>query len=122
MTKRYLTAAVLTAAMLSSINGCQRNLELPNNTSTAALYREAASGAHKHDRIAVIRPLESNPPDLRGYSRSESDALALEFPLLANPRFVLYVFPHLSNKAPVPGYVTNFSLYESDLYALPGEQ
>ena len=57
------------------------------------------------------------------WSRSADSELSALFPELRNPRIVLYVFPHLSAKGhPVPGYVTNFYLFEdSRNFALPGE-
>ena len=35
----------------------------------------------------------------------------------------MYVFPHLagSERVPVPGYATTFTLYERVEYAMPGE-
>lgn len=44
------------------------------------------------------------------------------FMLLPNPTISLYVYPHLVNgNIPVPGYTTQFTLYNEVHYALPGE-
>ncbi len=57
------------------------------------------------------------------WTRSAERELSTRFPELRNPRINLYVFPHLSaDGAPVPGYVSNFYLYEKARnFALPGE-
>lgn len=57
------------------------------------------------------------------WTRSAENELSALFPELHNPRIILYVFPHLSaDGAPVPGYATNFYLYESSrVHALPSE-
>ena len=61
--------------------------------------------------------------DLAGYSREAFNELDVRFPRLPNPSLVMYVFPHLagSERTPVPGYATTFSMYERVEYALPGE-
>jgi conjugative transfer region lipoprotein (TIGR03751 family) len=44
------------------------------------------------------------------------------FPVLPNPVLNMFVYPHLTKFGnPVPGYTTNFKLYEVDRYALPNE-
>jgi conjugative transfer region lipoprotein (TIGR03751 family) len=69
------------------------------------------------------RPIHTGEVDLHGYTREAFNELDVTFPRLPNPTLVLYVFPHLAGPegTPVPGYATNFSLYERVEYALPGE-
>lgn len=69
------------------------------------------------------RPLGDDEVDLAGYSRTAHTELETIFPRLPNPTLVMYVFPHLagSERVPVPGYATTFTLYERVEYALPGE-
>lgn len=57
------------------------------------------------------------------FTRDSLNEITQLFPKLRNPTFALYVDPHLatSSRAPVPGYTTEFSLYERDEYALPEE-
>lgn len=45
------------------------------------------------------------------------------YPRLPNPDLFMYVRPHAIGQsgAPVPAYITRFSLYERQPYALPGE-
>ena len=59
--------------------------------------------------------------DLTAYTRDANNELKVLFPLLPNPKIVLFVFPHIAEGVPVPGYATGFSLYERDHYALPAE-
>jgi len=69
------------------------------------------------------RPLGNDDADLAGYSRTAHSEIETLFPRLPNPTLVMYVFPHLAEpeRVPVPGYATNFTLYERVEYALPGE-
>lgn len=60
---------------------------------------------------------------LYGPLRVAASALDYTFPRLPNPTLVMTIYPHLAGPsgAPVPGYVTRFSLYEQTEYAQPGE-
>ena len=90
-----------------------------SNNDTIELYRSTAYA--RTDR-KNIRLLNRGSTDLYSYSRTEADALATQFPLLNNPTFTLYVFPHIKDNIPIPGYITTFKLYQSDIFALPGER
>jgi len=78
---------------------------------------QAARKALKH------RPVHKNEQDLSGFTRQAHDELDRHFPRLPNPTLVMYVFPHLagSERVPIPGYATTFTLYRQVEYALPGE-
>ena len=67
------------------------------------------------------RGLQHGTADLASYTRTAANELEVLFPLLPNPKIVLYIFPHIAEGVPVPGYATSFSLYERDHYALPVE-
>lgn len=67
------------------------------------------------------RKLRHGIADLGAYTRTANNELEILFPLLPNPKIVLFVFPHIAEGVPVPGYATSFSLYEKDQYALPAE-
>lgn len=45
------------------------------------------------------------------------------YPRLPNPDLFMYVRPHAvgTSGAPIPAYITRFSMYERQPYALPGE-
>lgn len=70
---------------------------------------------------AHVNPHEAVRHD--AFTRDSLNEIQQLFPKLRNPRFALYIAPHLStsSRAPVPGYTTEFSLYERDEYALPEE-
>ena len=59
--------------------------------------------------------------DMAGYTRTAEREINNLFPTLPNPILVMYVFPHVSGGAPVPGYATRFSMYPADQFAMPGE-
>ena len=60
--------------------------------------------------------------DQAGYTRDAGREIGNLFPTVNNPRLVMYVFPHIHDDLPVPGYATAFPMYEkAALYALPGE-
>lgn len=84
---------------------------------TLDIYRES-----RPTTKLEMRSFPQRQVNTYSYSRSEANVLRLRFPLLPNPSLSLYVFPHLKDGAPVPGYVTSFKLYDRDIYALPGEQ
>lgn len=67
------------------------------------------------------RALRRGSVDLEAYTRDAANELDSVFSTLPNPTLVMYVFPHLTNNNPVPGYSTKFKMYENDPYALPGE-
>ncbi len=89
-----------------------------NNTENDA----TASVAESSDIFIERRPLPADY-DLSGYTRESNNEINQIFPRLANPTLVIYIYPHLSGseRHPVPGYSSAFTLYEKVEYALPGE-
>ena len=77
--------------------------------------------AHIASGDGIDGKLRHGSADLSAYTRDANNELEVLFPLLPNPKIVLFVFPHIVKDAPVPGYATAFSLYEKDHYALPAE-
>ena len=113
------------------LTGCASTKEsvLPQNGPTMkAIYDDHFESMGAGDPLAVRqalggRTIGRDDEDLAGYSRSAHTELETLFSRLPNPILVMYVFPHLagSERVPVPGYATTFSLYERVEYALPGE-
>ena len=123
---------IVTIAWISlALGGCASTKEsvLPQDgPSMKAIYDAHFEGIGADDPLAVrrelgTRPLGDDDVDLAGYSRTARTELETIFPRLPNPTLVMYVFPHLagSERVPVPGYATTFTLYERVEYALPGE-
>lgn len=83
---------------------------------------EASEAATLEGLSALDRPLQHGTADLDGYVRTAQNELDIRFPLLPNPTIVLFIFPHVADEAPIPGYATTFKLYQKDHYALPGER
>ena len=114
-----------------ALGGCASTKEsvLPQDgPSMKAIYDAHFEGMGADDHYVLrrelgTRPLGDNDVDLAGYSRTAHAELETIFPRLPNPTLVMYVFPHLagSERVPVPGYATTFTLYERVEYALPGE-
>lgn len=114
-----------------ALGGCASTKEsvLPQDgPSMKAIYDAHFEGIGADDPYVLrrelgTRPLGDDDVDLAGYSRTAHTELETIFPQLPNPTLVMYVFPHLagSERVPVPGYATTFTLYERVEYALPGE-
>ena len=124
--------SIVTIAWISlALGGCASTKEsvLPQDgPSMKAIYDAHFEGMGADDPYVLRRELGTRPMgdddvDLAGYSRSAHAELETIFPRLPNPTLVMYVFPHLagSERVPVPGYATTFTLYERVEYALPGE-
>lgn len=62
-------------------------------------------------------------PDYSAWTRDSINEIRQLFPTHQNKRIAVYVYPHLSSveQNPIPGYVTEFSLYIGTQYALPEE-
>jgi len=123
---------IVTIAWISlALGGCASTKEsvLPQDgPSMKAIYDAHFEGIGADDPYVLrrelgTRPLGDDDVDLAGYSRTAHTELETIFPRLPNPTLVMYVFPHLagSERVPVPGYATTFTLYEWVEYALPGE-
>ena len=123
---------IVTIAWISlALGGCASTKEsvLPQDgPSMKAIYDAHFEGMGADDPYVLrrelgTRPLGDDDVDLAGYSRTAHTELETIFPRLPNPTLVMYVFPHLagSERVPVPGYATTFTLYERVEYALPGE-
>lgn len=74
-------------------------------------------------RSLVRRPIVEGDVNLSDYVRSEKDQLQSKFRMLPNPKMYMFVAPHLATKddVPIPGYLTEFRMWEKDHYAMPGE-
>lgn len=86
------------------------------------IYKESFGATKKIDDPSWDRIIKNDIGDLSGYTRSATNELTTLFPMLPNPKMSMFVFPHVTTSGlPVPGYTTNFHLYTSMKYAMPGE-
>ncbi len=74
-------------------------------------------------RSQLRRPMVESDVDLSSYVRTEKNQLEAKFKLLPNPTLYMFVAPHLASQdqVPIPGYLTEFKMWEKDHYAMPGE-
>lgn len=84
--------------------------------------KENETNASINDVSIERRPLPADY-NLSGYTREADNEINQLFPRLSNPTLIIYIYPHLSGseRHPVPGYSSAFTLYEKVEYALPGE-
>ncbi len=119
-------AAVLISLAVAGCSNKDRVIPQPDMTMQEVYEQhngKLSSGKINESRITLRRSLNQHETDLSPYVRSEANHLESKFQMLPNPTLYMFVAPHLSTKdrVPVPGYLTEFKLYERDEYALPGE-
>ena len=101
---------------LMALTGCAAN-KIPESSRTMAdIYAGDTANAR------LTREINNGAKDLVGSTREAATELTTRFPQVPNPTLTLYVFPHLTKDGlPIPGYITEFSMYASAPFALPGE-
>lgn len=118
----------LTAVAL--VTGCTTSKDAlipPSDKNMRQVYSEhmgkGVNGNAADERMAFRRPLIEDEVSLAEYLLTEANQLSSAFPFIPNPVLVMYVAPHLAtnSEVPIPGYVTQFRMYEKDNYALPHE-
>ena len=111
--KRFSLCIWLSLMVLS---GCAAN-KIPESSRTMANIYASDTATTR-----LTREINNGAKDLVGYTREASTELKTRFPQLPNPTLTMYVFPHLTKDGlPIPGYITEFSMYASAPFALPGE-
>jgi len=104
------------SVMALALTACAAN-KIPESTRTMAdIYASDTTTPR------LTREINNGGADLVGYTREAATELTTRFPQVPNPTLALYVFPHLTKDGlPIPGYITEFSMYASAPFALPGE-
>jgi conjugative transfer region lipoprotein (TIGR03751 family) len=121
--------AMLTVISTNLFLGCASKdsiLPVPKDTMKTVYERHMQSaGSRKihESRSLLRREMQEGDVALSEYVRTEKNQLQSKFRYLPNPTMYMFVAPHLAtkDKVPVPGYVTEFKMWEKDQYALPGE-
>jgi len=118
---KYQTWLMPLALSISTLTGCSDPLVIPESgMNTLDVYEQHVGSSN--NAVKMFRELKNDRRDLYGYTREASNEIEGLFPRLPNPEIVMYVYPHMTTKMrPIPGYATQFSMYEKDEYALPGE-
>jgi conjugative transfer region lipoprotein (TIGR03751 family) len=111
------------------VSGCASKLDdvtNPNAPTMKQVYEDytGSNQAATADRQALLiqRPAVE-PVDLQLGLPPYPERLDHLYPRLPNPDLFMYVRPHAVGVtgAPIPAYITRFSMYERQPYALPGE-
>lgn len=111
------------------VSGCASKLDdvtNPNAPTMKQVYEEYTGSNQTAiaDRQALLiqRPAVE-PADLQLGLPPYPERLDHLYPRLPNPDLFMYVRPHAVGVtgAPIPAYITRFSMYERQPYALPGE-
>ena len=75
------------------------------------------------ERAVLRRPMIETDVALSDYVRTEKNQLESKFKTVPNPTMYMFVAPHLAadTQVPIPGYLTEFKMWEREHYAMPGE-
>lgn len=127
MLKRSINLLMVLSALL--VTGCASKLEdvaNPNAPTMKQVYEDYTGSnqeqiAERH--ATLMRRPAVVPADQQLGSPPYPERLDHLYPRLPNPDLFMYVRPHAVGVtgAPVPAYITRFSMYERQPYALPGE-
>ena len=129
MENRLIKFVLLTFVLSAILSGCASKLEdvtNPNAPTMKEVYEDytGSNQAEITERQAVLlqRPAVE-PADLQLGLPPYPERLDHLYPRLPNPDLFMYVRPHAVGitGAPIPAYITRFSMYERQPYALPGE-
>lgn len=126
ITQASRKALLLSFISLSILSGCSSSHANKSGTPIQDVYysgAENAGGGTNRSNSVLWRPSTS-------HERSEVDVYTLHnsprVPVskLPNPTIYFYIPPKISktDRVPVPGYFSEFKMYERDEYALPGER
>ncbi|CAC9473833.1 hypothetical protein [uncultured Gammaproteobacteria bacterium] len=111
---KYLTRILPLLSIIFLLNGCEADLK----TEKQGDKMDAFFQSNNNTSLSVLSKHGLNA----GFVRTQGTELENNFPVLPNPVLNMFVYPHLTKFGnPVPGYTTNFKLYEVDRYALPNE-
>ncbi|WP_444928286.1 TIGR03751 family conjugal transfer lipoprotein (plasmid) [Microbulbifer sp. TRSA002] len=125
---RTLTV-VLTVTLISLLSACATKdsiLPVPEHDMKDVYDRhmQGIGGGQLYDTRSLLRrPKMEGDNDLSYYVRTEKTQLQARFKTLPNPTMYVFVAPHLAadTQVPIPGYLTEFKMWEQEHYALPGE-
>ncbi|MDE2052440.1 MAG: TIGR03751 family conjugal transfer lipoprotein [Gammaproteobacteria bacterium] len=131
---------VLAVILLAASAGCatRKDALLPHGNKTMSdlwsQYSGPADGSFADVRLVkarqtLLRPLNDQEAKSAlshniSYTRTAASEIDREFKRLPDPDLIMYVFPHLTgrNPVPIPGYSTVFPFYSEVHYAMPGDR
>lgn len=127
MLKHSINVLMMAATLL--IAGCASKLEdvsNPDAPTMKAVYEDYTGSNQEQiaERQAILMQRPAlEPSDQQLGLPPYPERLDHLYPRLPNPDLFMYVRPHAIGitGAPIPAYITRFSMYERQPYALPGE-
>lgn len=120
-------SALVTPILMS---GCTSSLDkvTDKNAPTMKTIYKQYTGVGDENKLAerhaeLLKRPAITEPDLQLGLPPYPERLDHLYPRLPNPDLFMYVRPHAvgATGAPIPAYITRFSMYERQPYALPGE-
>ncbi len=110
---KHLTKLLLTLPIIFLLSGCDSSLKPENQGNKMETFFQ-----NNNIKLHHLKKQGLNA----GFIRTQETELENNFPKLPNPVLNMFIYPHITKyDNPVPGYTTNFRLYEVDHYALPNE-
>jgi conjugative transfer region lipoprotein (TIGR03751 family) len=125
---RILTVVLITI-LISLLSACANKetiLPVPEHDMKTVYDRhmQGIGNGKLYDKRSLIRrPMIEGDVELSDYVYTEKNRLEARFKSLPNPTMYMFVAPHLAaeTQVPIPGYLTEFKMWEHEHYALPGE-
>lgn len=125
--KSNISTVLCLIPIIALLCSCSSSIKkvIPDDAPSMEKIYNSFSGNYSDDiskrkQLLLKRPATENhitgsPPD--------AQRIAHLFPSLPNPDLFMYVRPHVRGKSglPIPAYITRFTMYERNHYALPGE-
>ena len=120
---------IAAACALLSLQGCSSSLKKVTNENAPTMkqiydqYSTSTPAKLELRRAELLQRPAVSATDSSSSLPPYPEDLEHLYPRLPNPDLFMYVTPHAVGQsgAPIPAYITRFSMYERQPYALPGE-
>lgn len=129
MEKRSINYMLVVPLLFVLLSGCASKLDdvtNPDAPTMKAVY-ENYTGSNQQEiadrQTLLLQRPAVEPVDQQLGLPPYPERLDHLYPRLPNPDLFMYVRPHAvgATGAPIPAYITRFTMYERQPYALPGE-
>lgn len=122
-------SAILILISISFLGGCATKdsiLPIPSQDMKTVYdtHMKGIGDGKLYDKRSLLRrPMIEDDVLLSDYVRTEKTQLQSKFKKIPNPTMYMFVAPHLASQSevPIPGYLTEFKMWDRERYALPGE-
>ncbi|MCB1735678.1 MAG: hypothetical protein H6981_01135 [Gammaproteobacteria bacterium] len=105
------------------LSGCatQPPEVLSEGPTMREIYQATVGGANPEQSPEPSRPVQAGITDASARSQAASTRQGWYFKALPNPTLCTHVFAHFAGAQPVPPYDTCWKMYDSTVWARPGE-